>query len=48
MGSVMAIDIGASTEDLGNVLFMGPFFKGSLQVSVISVESNTVWVNRRG
>ena len=47
-GLRMAVDIGASTEDLGNVLFMGPFFKGSLQVSVVSVESNTVWVNRRG
>ena len=47
-GFRMAVDIGASTEDLGNVLFMGPFFKGSLQVSVVSVESNTVWVNRKG
>lgn len=47
-GIRMAVDIGAATEDLGNVLFMGPFFKGSLQVSIVAVESNTVWVNRRG
>ncbi len=46
-GILMAIDVGAATEDLGNVLFMGPFFKGSLQVSVVSVESNTVWVNTK-
>ncbi|HVN97383.1 MAG TPA: FAD-dependent oxidoreductase [Syntrophorhabdaceae bacterium] len=47
-GIRMAIEAGAATEDLGNILFMGPFFKGSLQVSVVSVESNTVWVNRKG
>jgi fumarate reductase flavoprotein subunit len=47
-GLRMAVDIGASTEGLGNVLFMGPFFKGSLRVSVVAVESNTVWVNKRG
>ena len=47
-GLLMAIDVGAATEDLGNLLSMGPFFDGSLQVSVVSVESNTVWVNRRG
>ena len=47
-GLLMAIDAGAATEGLGRLLSMGPFFDGSLQVSVISVESNTVWVNKRG
>jgi len=47
-GIRMALDLNASTEGLGNVIFMGPFFKGTLQISVVAVESNTVWVNKRG
>jgi fumarate reductase flavoprotein subunit len=47
-GLLMAMDAGAATEDLGTLLSMGPFFEGSLRVSVVSVESNTVWVNKRG
>jgi fumarate reductase flavoprotein subunit len=47
-GLLMAMNVGAATEDLGRLLSMGPFFVGSLQVSVVSVESNTIWVNKRG
>lgn len=47
-GFIMARDIGAGVEGLGNLLSMGPFFTGSLQVAVISVESNTIWINKRG
>ena len=27
---------------------MGPFYTGSLQVGIVSVEANTIWVNKRG
>jgi fumarate reductase flavoprotein subunit len=47
-GINMAMEIGAATEGLGVLLLVGPFFPGSLQVMVVGVESNTVWVNKRG
>jgi fumarate reductase flavoprotein subunit len=47
-GISMARGAGAASEGLGNLLSMGPFFTGSLQVAVVSVEANTIWVNRRG
>lgn len=47
-GLRMAIDAGAATEGLGMCMLMGPFFKGSLKVHLVAVESNTVWVNQKG
>jgi fumarate reductase flavoprotein subunit len=47
-GLLMATGVGAATDGLGMALFVGPFFTGALQVFVVCVESNTVWVNREG
>lgn len=47
-GIAMAREAGAASEGLGNLLSMGPFYTGSLQVGIVSVEANTIWVNRRG
>jgi fumarate reductase flavoprotein subunit len=47
-GILMAREAGAASEGLGNLLSMGPFYKGSLQVGIVSVEANVIWVNKRG
>jgi fumarate reductase flavoprotein subunit len=47
-GLRMALEAGAATEGLGAVLAMGPLFEGSNYVHVVSMESNTVWVNKNG
>jgi fumarate reductase flavoprotein subunit len=47
-GIIMAAEAGAASEGLGNLLSMGPFFTGSLQVGVVSVEANVIWMNKRG
>ncbi len=47
-GIIMAGKAGAASEGLGNLLAMGPFYTGSLQVGIVSVEANTIWVNKRG
>ncbi len=47
-GILMARKAGAASEGLGTLLSMGPFFTGSLQGGIVSVEANTVWVNKRG
>lgn len=47
-GIAMAREVGAASEGLGNLLSMGPFYTGSLQVGIVSVEANTIWVNKRG
>jgi fumarate reductase flavoprotein subunit len=47
-GLNMAIEIGAATEGLGIVQIIGPFFPGAVSVHVVAVESNTIWVNRKG
>jgi fumarate reductase flavoprotein subunit len=47
-GFIMATAIGAATDGLGNLLFVGPFFSGSLQVFVVCVESKTIWLNTEG
>jgi len=44
----MATEAGAASEGLGNLLSMGPFFTGSVQVGVVSVEANVIWMNKRG
>jgi len=47
-GYDMAVEAGADTEGLGVVLAMGPFFQGALYVHAVTMEPNTVWVNRLG
>jgi len=47
-GIAMAREAGAASEGLGNLLSMGPYYTGSLQVGIVSVEANTIWVNKRG
>ncbi|HVN97979.1 MAG TPA: FAD-dependent oxidoreductase [Syntrophorhabdaceae bacterium] len=47
-GFVIARQAGAASEGLGNLLSMGPFYTGTLQVGIVSVEANTIWVNKRG
>ena len=47
-GLKMALEAGAATEGLGAVIAMGPLFEGSNYVHVVSMESNTVWVNKNG
>ena len=47
-GLRMALEAGAATEGLGAVIAMGPLFEGSNYVHVVSMESNTVWVNKSG
>jgi fumarate reductase flavoprotein subunit len=47
-GLHMATEAGAAIEGLGTILAMGPLFEGSLYVHAVAMESNTVWVNRRG
>lgn len=47
-GLRMALEVGAATEGLGAVIAMGPLFEGSNYVHVVSMESNTVWVNKNG
>jgi fumarate reductase flavoprotein subunit len=47
-GLIMASEAGAASEGLGNLLSMGPFFTGSVQVGVVSVEANVIWMNKRG
>jgi fumarate reductase flavoprotein subunit len=47
-GLHMATEAGAAMEGLGTILAMGPLFEGSLYVHAVAMESNTVWVNRRG
>jgi fumarate reductase flavoprotein subunit len=47
-GLRMALEAGAAAEGLGAVIAMGPLFEGSNYVHVVSMESNTVWVNKNG
>jgi fumarate reductase flavoprotein subunit len=47
-GLRMALEAGAATEGLGTLLTMGPLFEGSRYVHIVSMESNTIWVNKKG
>jgi fumarate reductase flavoprotein subunit len=47
-GLRMALEVGAATEGLGTLIAMGPLFEGSNYVHVVSMESNTIWVNKKG
>jgi fumarate reductase flavoprotein subunit len=47
-GLLMAMQIGAATEGLGLLHLNGPRIPGSLRLSAVAVEPNTVWVNMRG
>lgn len=47
-GLLMAMEAGAATEGLGNLLLRGPYFRGALAVVTVAMEPNTVWVNGKG
>ncbi len=47
-GLNMAMEIGATTEGLGTLLAMGPFFEGSKYVHCTAMESYSVWLNSNG
>jgi fumarate reductase flavoprotein subunit len=45
---LMAIEMGAATEGLGLLHLNGPRTLGSLHLSAVAQEPNTVWINKRG
>jgi fumarate reductase flavoprotein subunit len=47
-GLLMAMEIGAATEGLGNLHLRGPYFRGSLEGVVAAMQPNTIWVNKKG
>jgi fumarate reductase flavoprotein subunit len=47
-GLLMAIEIGAATEGLGNLQLFGPVFPKSKLLWAVAREPNTLWVNKRG
>jgi fumarate reductase flavoprotein subunit len=47
-GLLMAIEIGAATEGLGNLQLFGPVFRKSKLLWAVAREPNTLWVNKRG
>jgi fumarate reductase flavoprotein subunit len=47
-GLLMATEIGAATEGLGNLQLRGPYFRGSLNLITVAMEPNTIWVNKSG
>jgi fumarate reductase flavoprotein subunit len=47
-GLRMALEVGTATEGLGTLITMGPLFEGSNYVHVVCMESNTIWVNKKG
>jgi fumarate reductase flavoprotein subunit len=47
-GLRMAIEVGGATEGLGLLHLNGPRFPGSLHLSAVAQEPNTLWVNSKG
>jgi fumarate reductase flavoprotein subunit len=47
-GLLMATEIGAASEGLGNLQLRGPYFRGSLNLITVAMEPNTIWVNKNG
>jgi fumarate reductase flavoprotein subunit len=47
-GILMAMEIGADTDGLGTLHMTGPGFPGSRILSGVTLEPNTVWVNKKG
>ncbi len=47
-GLLMATEIGAATEGLGNLQLRGPYFRGPLDLITVAMEPNTIWVNKKG
>lgn len=47
-GLRMALEAGSATEGLATLITMGPMFEGTNYVHIVSMESNTIWVNKRG
>jgi fumarate reductase flavoprotein subunit len=47
-GILMAMEAGAATEGLGTLHMTGPTFPPSRILSGLSLEPNTIWVNKKG
>ena len=47
-GVIMAMEAGAATEGLGTLHLTGPSFPPSRILSGLSLEPNTIWVNKKG
>jgi fumarate reductase flavoprotein subunit len=47
-GILMATEIGADTDGLGTLHMTGPGFPGSRILSGVTLEPNTIWVNKKG
>jgi fumarate reductase flavoprotein subunit len=47
-GLLMAMDVGAATEGLGLLHLNGPRPLGSIHLTALAQEPNTIWVNKRG
>ena len=48
-GLLMAMEIGAATEGLGQIRMIGPIFDGSRKrVGILYNQPNLIWVNKRG
>jgi fumarate reductase flavoprotein subunit len=48
-GILMAIEVGADTEGLGELRLIGPMFDGSRRhVGMVYNQPHTIWVNKRG
>jgi fumarate reductase flavoprotein subunit len=47
-GLLMATEIGAASEGLGNLQLRGPYFRGPLEIITVAMEPQTTWVNGRG
>lgn len=48
-GLLMAIEISAATEGLGQLRMLGPMYRGSRRhVGIVYEQPNTIWVNKKG
>lgn len=47
-GLKLALEAGAATDGLVAAITMGPLFEGAKHAHLVSMESNTIWVNKNG
>lgn len=48
-GLLMALEVGAATDGLGQLRMLGPMYQGARRyVGIIYEQPNTIWVNRKG
>jgi fumarate reductase flavoprotein subunit len=47
-GILMAMEIGAGTDNLGSLHMTGPSFPSNRVLSGLTLEPNTIWVNKKG